>query len=164
MKRRLKRNPRKRKRGTSPTDSHESSTTGRVAELFLGSLLLSNGFELYQPLVDVAIDYLAFSPKGELLRIQCKRRSSESGSVFDLSLPKASKVRTPTHVFYMRGPAHNPEYWLVPYEKVRKVCKKMSGPRERKVLRLYVTEATTKALRDYYLKDGVKEAVKWKAR
>jgi hypothetical protein len=43
----------KRKRNAQ-TPNRESSATGRVAELFLGSILLSNGFNVYSPMVDVA--------------------------------------------------------------------------------------------------------------
>lgn len=145
----------------SPTDSHESSTTGRVAELFLGSILLSNGFEVYQPVVDVAIDYLAFNPKRNLLHIQCKSRSKVDATVFDLSLPKDKRVTAPSHVFYMRGPADRAEYWIVPFAVVKKVAKTHNNPRGRVVYRVTMTEETRRTLRDYRGEDGVIEAKLW---
>lgn len=145
----------------SPTDSHESSTTGRVAELFLGSILLSNGFEVYQPVVDVAIDYLAFNPKRSLLHIQCKSRSKETATVFDLSLPKDKRATAPSHVFYMRGPADRAEYWIVPFSVVKKIAKRHSNSRGRTVYRVYMTEDTRRAIRDYRGEYGVMEAKLW---
>lgn len=126
-----------RRKRTSPTHSHESSTTGRVAELFLGSILLSNGFEVYQPLVDVAIDYLAISPSGNQLRLQCKSRSKRDATVFDLSLPKDKRATLPSHVFYMRGPADRAEYWIVPFPVVKKNTKKSKGRTGRSIYRLF---------------------------
>lgn len=151
----------KKLKNISPTDSHESSTTGRVAELFLGSILLSNGFEVYQPVVDVAIDYLAFNQKRSLLHIQCKSRSKENATVFDLSLPKDKRVTTPSHVFYMRGPADRAEYWIVPFAIVKKIAKRHSNPRGRTVFRVYMTEDTKRLLRDYRGEYGVIEAKLW---
>lgn len=145
----------------SPTDSHESSTTGRVAELFLGSILLSNGFEVYQPVVDVAIDYLAFNSKRSLLHIQCKSRSRDNATVFDLSLPKDKRVTTPSHVFYMRGPADRAEFWIVPFEVVKRIAKKHNNPRGRIVYRVYMTEETKRTLRDFRAEYGVMEAKIW---
>jgi len=89
----------------------ESSTTGRIAELYFASLMLSNGYELYQPVVDVAVDYLAKSKKGKDILFQCKSRSKLNATVFDLSLPKDKRVKHPTHVFYMRGPV-----WTAPLQ------------------------------------------------
>lgn len=157
-----KKAPKKRKlKKISPTDSHESSTTGRVAELFLGSILLSNGFEVYQPVVDVAIDYLAFNPKRNLLHIQCKSRSKENATVFDLSLPKDKRATSPSHVFYMRGPADRAEYWLVPFSIVKRIAKKHSNARGRTVYRVYMTEDSRRKLRDYRGEYGIIEAKIW---
>ena len=151
-----------RRKRTSPTHSHESSTTGRVAELFLGSILLSNGFEVYQPLVDVAIDYLAISPSGNQLRLQCKSRSRRDATVFDLSLPKDKRATLPSHVFYMRGPADRAEYWIVPFPVVKKNTKKSKGRTGRSIYRLYLTEQSRRTLRDYRNEDGVKELIRWR--
>jgi hypothetical protein len=151
-----------RRKRTSPTHSHESSTTGRVAELFLGSILLSNGFEVYQPLVDVAIDYLAISPSGNQLRLQCKSRSKRDATVFDLSLPKDKRATLPSHVFYMRGPADRAEYWIVPFPVVKKNTKKSKGRTGRSIYRLYLTEQSRRTLRDYRNEDGVKELIRWR--
>ncbi|MBI2986509.1 MAG: hypothetical protein HYY45_07060 [Deltaproteobacteria bacterium] len=151
----------KRKR-TAPTHSHESSTTGRVAELFLGSILLSNGFEVYSPMVDVAIDCLAISPRGSQLRFQCKSRSKQDATVFDLSLPKDKRATLPTHVFYMRGPADRAEYWIVPFPVVKRYTKRSKGRTGRVIYRLYLTEESRRALRDYRNEDGVKEVIRWK--
>lgn len=158
----ISKSTKKRKlKNISPTDSHESSTTGRVAELFLGSILLSNGFEVYQPVVDVAIDYLAFNPKRSLLHIQCKSRSKDNATVFDLSLPKDKRATNPSHVFYMRGPADRAEYWIVPFALVKKIAKKHSNPRGRTVYRVYMNEDTKLVLRDYRGEYGVMEAKHW---
>jgi hypothetical protein len=151
-----------RKKRTAPTDSHESSTTGRVAELFLGSILLSNGFEVYSPMVDVAIDYLAFNHHGSQLKFQCKSRSKLDATVFDLSLPKDKRAKLPTHVFYMRGSADRAEYWIVPFPIVKKNTKKRKGRTGRIIYRLYLTEERRRALRDYRNKDRVKEMIRWK--
>ena len=59
-------------RKNSPSSSHESGTTGRVAELYLCTLLLNYGFEVFQPLVDVGVDFLAYNRRKSLLRIQAK--------------------------------------------------------------------------------------------
>ena len=147
---------------TAPTGSHKFSTTGRVAELFLGSILLSNGFDVYSPMVDVAIDYLAFNPHGSQLRFQCKSRSRPDDTVFDLSLPKDKRATLPTHVFYMRGPADRAEYWIVPFPLVKKITKKSRGRTGRAVYRLYLTEERQRALRDYRNEFGVNEMVRWK--
>jgi len=150
-----------RRKHTAPTDSHESSTTGRVAELFLGSILLSNGFRVYSPMVDVAIDYLAFNPRGHQLRFQCKSRSKPDATVFDLSLPKDKRAALPTHVFYMRGPADRAEYWIVPFAVVKKNTRKTRGRTGRVIYRLYLTEERRRALRDYRNEEGVREIVRW---
>ena len=150
----------KRKR-SAPTHSHLSTTSGRVAELFLGSILLSNGFEVYSPMVDVAIDYLAFSPRGTQLLFQCKSRSKTDATVFDLSLPKDKRAKLPTHVFYMRGPADRAEYWIVPFNIVKKLTKRHTGQTGRIVYRMYLTEESKRALRDYRNEDGVKEVTSW---
>jgi len=151
-----------KKKRIAPTDSHESSTTGRVAELFLGSILLSNGFTVYSPLVDVAIDYLAINRYGSQLRFQCKSRSRPTDTVFDLSLPKDKRAPLPTHVFYMRGPADRAEYWIVPFPVVKKLTHKSKGRTGRTVHRLYLTEDTRRALRDYQKEDGVAEMIRWR--
>jgi len=150
------------KRTTPRITNAESSTTGRVAELFLGSILLSNQFQVYSPMVDVAIDYLAISPNGSTLRFQCKSRSKTDAIVFDLSLPKNKKATLPTHVFYMRGPADRPEYWIVPFSVAKKHCKKMQSKTGRVMYRLYLTEDVRKSLRDFRNEDGVKEVLKHK--
>ena len=150
----------KRKQRKTTISNAESSTTGRVAELFLGSILLSNRFQVYSPMVDVAIDYLAISPNRSTLRFQCKSRSRTDAIVFDLSLPKDKKASLPTHVFYMRGPADRPEYWIVPFAFAKKQSKKMKGRTGRTLYRLYLTEAVKRALRDYRNEDGVKELLR----
>jgi hypothetical protein len=151
----------KRKRN-APTHGQESSTTGRVAELFLGSILLSNGFRVYQPMVDVAIDYLAFSPSGTQVRFQCKSRSRQNATVFDLSLPKDKRATLPSHVFYMRGPADRSEFWIVPFSVVKKNTKKLKGRTGRIIYRLYLTEQSRRTLRDYRNEDGVRELIRWR--
>ena len=151
----------KRKR-TAPTHSHESSTTGRVAELFLGSILLSNGFEVYSPMVDVAIDYLAFNSYGSQLLFQCKSRSKLDATVFGLSLPKDKHAKLPTHVFYMRGPAGSAEYWIVPFPVVKRYAKRSKGRTGRVVYRLCLAGDCKRALRDYRNEDGVKEVIRWR--
>jgi len=75
-------------------------------------------------MIDVAIDYLAISPSGNQLRLQCKSRSKQDATVFDLSLPKDKRATLPSHVFYMRGPADRAEYWIVPFSVVKKNTKK----------------------------------------
>ena len=150
------------KKRTPRIANAESSTTGRVAELFLGSILLSNRFQVFSPMVDVAIDYLAISPNGSTLRFQCKSRSEPTMTVFDLSLPKDKRATLPTHVFYMRGPADRAEYWIVPFPVVKKLTKKSRGRTGRTVYRLYLTEETRRALRDFRNEDGVKEVMRWR--
>jgi hypothetical protein len=151
-----------KKKRTAPTDSHESSTTGRVAELFLGSILLSNGFTVYSPLVDVAIDYLAVNRHGAQLRFQCKSRSRPDATIFDLSLPKDKRATLPTHVFCMRGPADRAEYWIVPFPVLKKHSRRSKGKTGRTILRLCLTEEIRRALRDYRNEDGVTEMTRWK--
>jgi hypothetical protein len=145
----------------APSHSHESATTGRVAELFLGSILLSNGFEVYQPLVDVAVDYLAFDSKPNRkraeLRFQCKRRSKPDASIFDLSLPKDKKASLLTHVFYTRGPADRADYWIIPFVTLKRYAKKRMGGNGRTVHRLYLNKETLVALRDYKNEYGLEK-------
>lgn len=139
----------------------ESSTTGRIAELYFASLMLSNGYELYQPVVDIAVDYLAKSKKGAEIRFQCKSRSSITSTVFDLSLPKNKNVKHPTHVFYMRGPVQDAEFWIVPFNVVKKLSNKSTGKTGRKILRIYLTERNLKSLRDFRREYGLEELKKW---
>jgi len=151
----------KKRKRIAPTQSHESTTTGRVAEFFLGSILLSNGFTVYSPMVDVAIDYLAIGPKGQQLLFQCKSRSKPEDYVFDLSLPKDKKAKIPTHVFYMRGPANRAEYWIVPFSVVKNNTTRTHGRTGRVVYRLFLSEKTCRALRDWRYEYGVNELKRW---
>ncbi|WP_347358469.1 hypothetical protein [Bdellovibrio sp.] len=157
-----KKTVKKKLKNKSPTLSHEASTTGRVAEMFLGSILLSNGFEVYQPVVDVAIDYLAFNQKKELLYIQCKSRSSEKSNMFHVSLPKARGASLPTHVFYMRGPSDNAEYWLVPFVVAKRLSRNKPNKRGRVVYTLTISESIKKKLLPYSGRYGIVEAKNWK--
>ncbi len=151
-----------RKEQAAATESHESTTTGRVAELFLGSILLSNGFTVYSPLVDVAIDYLAINRNGSQLRFQCKSRSRSNATIFDLSLPKDKRVALPTHLFFMRGPADRAEYWIVPFPVLKKQARKKKNKRGRDLYRLSLAEKCRRALRDFRNEDGVTEMIRWK--
>jgi len=151
----------KKKKQKSKISNHESSTTGRIAELYFASLMLSNGYELYQPVVDVAVDYLAKGKKGTEVRFQCKSRSKSNATVFDLSLPKNKKVKPPTHVFYMRGPVQDAEFWIVPFNVVKKLAKKSQGKTGRTMFRIYLTVKSLKALRDYRREYGLEELKKW---
>lgn len=143
------------------TKIYDSSTTGRIAELYFAALMLSNGYELYQPVVDIAVDYLAKGKKGAEIRFQCKSRSKPDATVFDLSLPKNKKVKPPTHVFYMRGPTQDAEFWIVPFSVVKRLAKKSTGKTGRKMFRIYLTERVLKELRDYRREYGLEELQKW---
>jgi len=140
---------------------NEASTTGRTAELYFASLMLSNGCELYQPVVDVAIDYLAKSRKGTEVRFQCKSRSKLEAAVFDLSLPKDKKVKPPTHVFYMRGPVQDAEFWIVPFQQVKRLARKGKGKTGRKNYRICLTERILEELRNYRREYGLEELKNW---
>lgn len=149
-------------RKQSPSSSHDSGTTGRVAELYLCSLLLNYGFEVFQPLVDVGVDFLAYNHRGSLLRIQSKSRSSEDMSVFDLSPPKSKKVESPTHVFYVRGTVPTNDYWLVPFPVVKRLATRLRSRRGRTIYRVVLSKPTQRKLRDYYREDGFETAREWK--
>jgi len=139
----------------------DSSTTGRIAELYFASLMLSNGYELYQPVVDIAVDYLAKGKKDREVRFQCKSRSKVDATVFDLSLPKDKKVKNPTHVFYMRGPVQDCEFWIVPFPVVKKLAKKSTGKTGRKGFRIILSKSVLIGLRDYRREYGLEELKKW---
>jgi hypothetical protein len=151
----------RRKSKKKSTNHHESSTTGRIAELYFASLMLSNGYELYQPVVDVAVDYLAKGKGGKEIRFQCKCRSKLTDTVFDLSVPKDKRVSPPTHVFYMRGPVQDAEFWIVPFTVVKRLSKKGTGKTGRKIFRIYLTVKVLKALRDFRREYGLEELKKW---
>lgn len=151
----------RRSKGKTISNGNESSTTGRIAELYFASLMLSNGYELYQPVVDVAVDYLAKGRNGTEIRFQCKSRSKSDATVFDLSLPKDKKVKPPTHVFYMRGPVQDAEFWIVPFNIVKKLAFKSKGKTGRTIYRIYLTVSSCKHLRDYRREYGLEELKKW---
>lgn len=152
---------RRKRKSRSKVSNNESSTTGRIAELYFASLMLSNGYELYQPVVDVAVDYLAKGKNGTEVRFQCKSRSKIDATVFDLSLPKDKKVKPPTHVFYMRGPVQDAEFWIVPFSVVKRLATKSQGKTGRTIYRIYLTVKSLKELRDYRREYGLEELKKW---
>lgn len=150
------------KHKTAPTPSHEAGSTGRAAEFFLGGLLLANGFEVFQPVVDVAVDFLAYNNKRNLLKIQSKCRVN--GSVFNFFIPRSSKVDLPTHIFLMQGRVPPNHFWLVPFKEL----KRLMGPahtyavtRGRSVLRLTLSENARRALRGFEGQYGIDEATTW---
>ena len=151
----------KKKKSKQKVVSSSSSTTGRIAELYFASLMLSNGYELYQPVVDVAIDYLAKGRRNREVRFQCKSRSKLTDTVFDLSVPKDKKAAPPTHVFYMRGPVQDAEFWIVPFQVVKRLATPSRGRTGRLIYRIYLTISTLKALRDYRREYGLEELKKW---
>ena len=112
-------------------------------------------------MIDVAVDYLAFSQNGTQLRLQCKSRSKTDATVFDLSLAKDKRTKLPTHVFYLRGPANRAEYWIVPFSVVKKITTKMTGRTGRTVYRLYLTKDSLQKLRDFRNEYGVEEVKRW---
>ena len=112
-------------------------------------------------MIDVAVDYLAFSQNGTQLRLQCKSRSKTDATVFDLSLAKGKRTKLPTHVFYLRGPANRAEYWIVPFSVVKKITTKMTGRTGRTVYRLYLTKDSLQKLRDFRNEYGVEEVKRW---
>lgn len=150
------------KRKPAPSSSHDSGTTGRVAELYLCSLLLNHGFEVFQPIVDVGVDFLAYNRLGSLLRIQSKSRRRDTATVFDLSPPKSKKVKSPTHVFYVRGTIPTEDYWLVPFPIVKRLARKLKRSRGRSALRINLSKEMQRKLRDYYREDGFEAARDWK--
>ena len=91
------------KRGDLP-----SPTVGKVAETFLVTRLSTHDirFEVYTPVVDAGSDYLAFSPNGELLRIQSKGRSERMAHLWDVTVGQRTVVGPPTHFFFMHGSPH----------------------------------------------------------
>ena len=151
-----------RRREKSPSTSHDAGTTDRVAELYLCTLILNYGFEVFQPLVDVGVDFLAYNQRGSLLRIQSKSRSQEEMTVFDLSPPKSRKVESPTHVIYARGRMPTDDHWLVPYSVVKRLASKISGPRGRKILRIVMSKPMQRRFRDFYREEGFEAARGWK--
>lgn len=151
----------KRKPPTPNPNAHDSSTTGRIAELYFAALMLNEGYELYQPVVDCGVDYLAKSANGHEVRFQCKIRTSPNATVWDLSLPKSKRAKTPTHLFYMRGKVTDGDFWIVPFPLVEKISKKLKTKTNRKLLRIYITKANLYRLRDYRGEYGLEELRKW---
>jgi hypothetical protein len=130
--------------------------------MFLASILLDRRFEVYEPLVDVAIDLLAYNPRGELLAIQSKQRDPETGSVHTIALPRDSRTRLPTHVYLHRGGIPPDEWWLVPFS----VFRQLAGPTKsygkgRALIRLNLSAGTRKALLTYEMEHGLDEATNW---
>jgi hypothetical protein len=146
-----------------PAEVHAgASRRGRAAEVFLASLLLDHKFEVYEPLVDVAVDLLAYNPRGNLLAIQSKQRDPDSGSIHQIALPRDSRTRLPTHVYLHRGGIPPDEWWLVPFN----VFRKLAGParaygKGRQLIRLNLSAATRKELVTYEKEHGVEAALDW---
>ncbi len=137
------------------------STKGLAAELYFASIMLSNGYELYQPLVDVAIDYLAKSWNGRELLFQCKSRLSIDEKGFSFSIPKDENVKRPTHIFFMLGDIPDPEFWIVPYEVVKKHSKKFQINSGRSVRRLILSPAVLAIFEKYKKQDGLLQLRDW---
>jgi hypothetical protein len=98
-----------------------TGAVGEIGEVTLESILLMEGFELFIPAVDAGVDFLAFSPSGQMLRIQSKARSADQDYLWDITVGQRSLVGPPTHFFFIHGTPPTDDYWLVPAPVVRKV-------------------------------------------
>ncbi len=151
---------RSRNHRTPSSNAAYRATTGTVAELYFASMMLSNGYDVYQPLVDVKIDYLVKSWNNRELRFQCKSRTSLDEYGFELTLPADQNIKCPTHLFLMLGALPDPDFWIVPYDVFKKHSKKvMVG--EKKALRLIVSLPIQAILEKYKKQDGLQKLRDW---
>lgn len=135
---------------------------GRAAEMFLASLLLDRRFEVYEPLVDVAIDLIAYNRRGNLLAIQSKQRNPDAGTIHQIALPRDSRARLPTHVYLHRGGIPPDEWWLVPFSVFKKLALPPSkNPKGRDLIRLNLSLETRRQLMTYEKEHGIEEALDW---
>jgi hypothetical protein len=94
---------------------------GAIGEATLEALLLTEGFELFTPVVDSGVDFLAISPSGQMLRIQSKARSEGRQFLWDITFGQRNSIGAPTHYFFMHGTPPTDNYWLVPESVVKKI-------------------------------------------
>ena len=148
-----------------PSESYAGAPRrGRVAELFLAALLLDHKFEVYEPLVDVAIDLIAYNPQGHLLRIQSKQRNPDTGTIHQVQLPRDSHARLPTHIYLHRGGIPPVEWWLLPFDVFKDLAlHPRSNAKGRELIRLNLSATTRKALLSFEREHGIEAALKWSA-
>jgi hypothetical protein len=146
-----------------PSETHAGAPRrGRAAEMFLASLLLDHRFEVYEPLVDVAIDLIAYNPRGNLLAIQSKQRDPDAGTIHQIALPRDPRARLPTHVYLHRGGIPPEEWWLVPFNVFRKLAlPSRTTAKGRDLVRLNLSATTRKELLLYEKNHGVEAALDW---
>lgn len=147
----------------TPSSNLASRTTkGTAAELYFASIMLSNGYDVYQPLVDVKIDYLLKHWTGCELRFQCKSRNVTAADEygFELLVPADQSIKRPTHLYLMVGSLPDPEFWIVPYEIFKKHSKKVTIG-EKAGLRLIITPAIEAILDKYKFRDGLDQLNDW---
>jgi hypothetical protein len=145
-----------RRQRRSPSKSHDTATVGAIAEATLVSLLLSWGFEMYKPLVDVGTDFLAINPRGERLRIQCKGRGTDKDWLWDIRTDQLDRRHPPTHYFFIHGAPNTDDSWLVPDNVARKAWIRYG----RKV-RVTLTARNRKLFQPFRKDAGIRDALLW---
>ena len=150
----MARRPRK-----TPSKSHDNATVGAVAEATLLCALLSWGFEVFKPMIDVGSDYLAINPKGSVLRIQCKGRAKDKQKLWDIRTNQLDQRHPPTHFYFIHGAPSTHDSWLVPTDVARKSWVRLRT-REGTV-RVTLTQSVRVAFQPYLEDAGLRAAAQW---
>lgn len=143
----------------APSRSHESATVGAVAEATLLTLLLSSGFEVYSPVIDVGSDFLAVNPKGFDLRIQCKGRGADKQWLWDIRKDQLDQRHPPTHFYFIHGAPNTDDSWLVPSDVVKQVWTPLKP--KPGTYRVHLTEKTRRTFQPFRKDAGIREARSW---
>lgn len=140
----------------------DSAAVGKIGETALINELLSNGFEVFAPVVDKGSDVLAVNPLSNLLRIQSKCRSPEMDRLWDISTGQRTRIGPPTHFFFSHGFPPHSDYWLVPGEVVRAVWFKTPAGTMRVTLTHKAgAETTQETFQPFKQEAGFRKALDW---